>query len=101
MELRLQLLPGAGREAHAEVRQAVPPRAGDAALGGAVDRVDARDRMPVLRGGGVAEQLVRALVAALDPYLRRLAPEREDADAVAARRDRVVVREQLVPADAL
>ena len=89
MVLGLDLLAVAGGEAHAEVRQAIRPRARDAELRRAVDGIEAEDRVAVDRRRDGAEQLVALLLgrvadAALDPHLvDRLAPAGEDADAVA------------------
>ena len=105
--LGLDLLAVAGREAHAEVRQAVRPRPGDAELRRAVDRIEAEDRVTVERRGDRAEELGALLLGrvgdtALDPHLvDGLAPAGEDADAVAAGRDGVEVLVQGVPAQPL
>ena len=97
----------AGHEAHAEVGQPVPPRAGHAQLGGAVDRVELDDRVPVDGGRGRAEQLVEERLGvagdpALDPDLvDRLAPAGEHAHAVAGGGDLVEVLVQGVPCERL
>ena len=60
--LGLDLLAVAGREAHAEVRQAVRPRARDAELRRAVDGIEAQDRVAVDRRRDRAEELVALLL---------------------------------------
>ena len=81
-----------GREAHAEVRQAVRPRPGTPSCGVQLTGIEAEDRVAVDRRRDGAEELVALLLgrvgdAALDPDLvDRLAPAGEDADAVAAGR---------------
>ena len=105
--LGLDLLAVAGGEAHAEVRQAIRPRPGDAELRRAVDGIEAEDRVAVDRRGDGAEELLALLLgrvgdAALDPHLvDRLAPAGEDADAVAGGGDLVEVLVQRIPAEPL
>ncbi len=105
--LALELRAAARGEAHAEVRQAVRPRAGPAELGRAVDRVEAEDQVPLDRRRARAEEVVphglgRVGHAALDPHLvDRVTPARQHAHAVAGAGDRVEGLEQPVPRELL
>ena len=104
--LRLELLAGARREAHAEVRQPVRPGPGPAELRGAGGRVQPADHVPVDRRGRRAEEVVvhqvRLVGPALDPHLvDRVLPVGEDADAVPARDDLVEVLAERVEGQAL
>ena len=105
--LRLDLVAGARREAHAEVRQPVRPGPGPAELRRAVRPGPCRGSgagRPSRRGAPnrSARSCSGSSVTRLltHTWSTRLAPAREDADAVAARDDLVEVLEQRVPARA-
>ncbi len=103
-ELRLDLLPRAGREPHPEVRQPVVPRPGPTELRSAGAGIDPVDRI-ALDGGrpGVEEvDRPRLVEPRLHPHhVDRVEPAREDADAVPGGHDLVEVLGQGVPAQVL
>ena len=62
--LALDLVAVARREAHAEVGEPVPPRAGHAELAGAVDRVELDDRVALDGRGASRRRAAAGFVAA-------------------------------------
>ena len=90
--LGLQLSAAGRREVHAEVRQALIPRAGNDLLLGTTLRIMPGQRVELLRGELGAEEILRPVVerarseAPLDPDLRGLVvlPVSKQTDAVAA-----------------